>query len=38
MLSIALDSKKEQPLFLQLVRAVGDDIRQGRLKPGDALP
>src|ERR1700722_13420992 len=38
MLSIALDSKKEQPLFLQLARAVGDDIRQGRLKPGDALP
>lgn len=38
MLGIALDSSKEQPLFLQLARAIGDDIRLGRLKPGEALP
>ena len=38
MLGIALDSSKEQPLFLQLARAVGDDIRHGRLKAGEALP
>jgi GntR family transcriptional regulator / MocR family aminotransferase len=38
MLSIALDSNKEQPLFLQLARVVGDDIRRGRLRPGEPLP
>jgi GntR family transcriptional regulator / MocR family aminotransferase len=28
----------EQPLFLRLARAISDDVRRGRLKPGDALP
>ncbi|HSE13292.1 MAG TPA: GntR family transcriptional regulator, partial [Rudaea sp.] len=37
-LSVALDPEREQPLFLQLASAVADDIRCGRLKPGDALP
>lgn len=37
-LSVALDPARDQPLFLQLASAVADDIRNGRLKPGDALP
>jgi GntR family transcriptional regulator / MocR family aminotransferase len=28
----------DQPLFLRIARAVADDIRRGRLRPGDALP
>jgi len=37
-LSLALDQKREQPLFLQLATAIADDIRRGRLKPGEPLP
>jgi GntR family transcriptional regulator/MocR family aminotransferase len=37
-LTIALDPQREQPLFLQLANAIAEDIRRGRLKPGDALP
>jgi GntR family transcriptional regulator/MocR family aminotransferase len=37
-LSVALDASREQPLFLQLANAVADEIRSGRLKPGDPLP
>ena len=37
-LSLALDPELEQPLFLQLASGIADDIRNGRLKPGDALP
>src|SRR5690348_2554625 len=37
-LTIALDPRREQPLFLQLAHAIAEDIRRGRLKPGDALP
>ena len=37
-LSVALDPDSAQPLFLQLASAIADDIRDGRLKPGDALP
>jgi len=37
-LTIALDPQREQPLFLQLAAAITEDIRRGRLKPGDALP
>ena len=37
-LTITLDPTRELPLFLQLARAIADDIRRGRLKPGDALP
>src|SRR4051794_26955883 len=37
-LSLALDQRREQPLFLQLASAIADDIRRGRLKPGEALP
>jgi GntR family transcriptional regulator / MocR family aminotransferase len=28
----------EAPVFLQIARAVSDDVRRGRLKPGDELP
>src|SRR3954454_14867967 len=27
-----------QPIFIRLARAISDDVRRGRLKPGDALP
>jgi GntR family transcriptional regulator/MocR family aminotransferase len=37
-LSVALDASRDQPLFLQLASAVADEIRSGRLKPGDPLP
>jgi len=37
-LTIALDPARELPLFLQLAGAIADDIRRGRLKPGEALP
>jgi len=34
----SLDHAEEQPLFLQLARAVTRDIRAGRLRPGTRLP
>lgn len=37
-LKLALDPAGEMPLFLQLANAVADDIRRGRLKPGEPLP
>lgn len=37
-LTIEIDPAREQPLFLQLANAVAEDIRRGRLQPGDALP
>jgi len=37
-LAIALDPSRGQPLFLQLASAIAEDIRRGRLKPGDPLP
>ena len=37
-LTVTLDPNSGLPLFLQLSKAVADDIRSGRLKPGDALP
>jgi len=37
-LAVALDPSREQPLFLQLASAIADDIRCGRLKPGEPLP
>ncbi len=37
---LALDLRDggEQPIFIRLARAISDDVRRGRLKPGDALP
>ena len=37
-LTLALDAGRDLPLFLQLAGAIADDIRRGRLKPGDPLP
>jgi GntR family transcriptional regulator/MocR family aminotransferase len=37
-LAVDLTSESEQPLFLRLARAISDDVRRGRLRPGDALP
>lgn len=37
-LAIALDPTSPQPLFLQIARAVADDVRRGRLHPGTKLP
>lgn len=37
-LTLALDPRGALPLFLQLAAAVADDIRRGRLRPGDPLP
>lgn len=37
-LAIALDPARELPLFLQLASAIANDIRSGRLKPGEPLP
>lgn len=37
-LAVRLDPAREQPLFLQLASAIADDIRNGRLKPGEPLP
>ncbi len=36
--SIALDDSAELPVFLQLARAIADDIRRGRLAPEQRLP
>jgi len=36
--SIELDRQKKLPLYRQITAAITDDIRRGRLRPGDALP
>lgn len=35
---VALEPTSEDPLFLQIVRAITSDIRRGRLRPGGSLP
>jgi GntR family transcriptional regulator / MocR family aminotransferase len=37
-LPVALDSHRREPLFLQIARAIADDVRRGRLRPGARLP
>ena len=37
-LGLELDPRSRVPIFLQIARAVADDVRRGRLRPGDALP
>lgn len=37
-LAIVLDRSAQEPLYLQLVRALEEGIRGGRFKPGDPLP
>ena len=36
--ALALDRTSARPLFLQITRAIVDDICRGRLQPGDMLP
>jgi GntR family transcriptional regulator / MocR family aminotransferase len=36
--ALDLDRRAGVPLFLQIARALTDDIRRGRLRPGDSLP
>ena len=38
LLTLALVPRRGSPLFQQLSNALADDIRSGRLNPGDALP
>ena len=35
---VALDAGADLPLFLQIARAISDDVARGRLRPGGALP
>jgi GntR family transcriptional regulator / MocR family aminotransferase len=37
-LAVALDPAADQPIFLQIARAIAGDIRRGRLGKGAALP
>jgi GntR family transcriptional regulator / MocR family aminotransferase len=36
--TISLDPQATVPIFAQIARAIGDDVRRGRLHPGDVLP
>jgi GntR family transcriptional regulator / MocR family aminotransferase len=35
---VAVDPSSTTPLFLQIARAISDDVTRGRLRPGDPLP
>jgi GntR family transcriptional regulator/MocR family aminotransferase len=35
---VALDPEAREPLFQQIIRAITEDIRRGRLRPGTRLP
>jgi GntR family transcriptional regulator / MocR family aminotransferase len=35
---VAVDAASTTPLFLQIARAISDDVTRGRLRPGDPLP
>src|SRR5262245_1750933 len=37
-LAVSLDRADQTPLFLQIAGRLADDIRRGRLRPGQALP
>jgi len=37
-LTFSLEPKETLPVFLQIARAVVEDVRRGRLRPGDELP
>ena len=37
-LTVDLRQGGEQPIFLRLARAISDDVKRGRLRPGDPLP
>src|ERR1043165_9493490 len=35
---VSVDTASTTPLFLQIARAISDDVTRGRLRPGDPLP
>src|SRR5712692_1250068 len=37
-LNLTLDSTAELPIFLRIARAISNEIRRHRLRPGDPLP
>jgi GntR family transcriptional regulator/MocR family aminotransferase len=37
-LALSLDGSADQPTYLRIARAVADDVRRGRLRPGAELP
>jgi GntR family transcriptional regulator/MocR family aminotransferase len=37
-LTVPLDEGSPTPRFVQISRAIAEDVRRGRLRPGDALP
>jgi DNA-binding transcriptional regulator YhcF (GntR family) len=36
--SLTVDRRQKTPMFVQIVRAIVDDIKRGRLRAGDVLP
>jgi len=36
--TISIDSRASVPIFVQIARAIADDIRRGRLRPGAVMP
>lgn len=37
-LALSLEASSSEPVFVRIARAVAEDVRRGRLKPGAALP
>ena len=37
-LAVSMERRDELPVFLQVARAISEDIRRGRLRPGSMLP
>lgn len=37
-LNLDLESARDEPVFLRIARAISEDVRRGRLRPGDPLP
>lgn len=37
-LAVALDPSADTPVFMQIARAIAEDVRRGRLRRGDPLP
>jgi GntR family transcriptional regulator / MocR family aminotransferase len=35
---VSIDPQMTVPIFVQIARAIADDIRRGRLRPGDVMP
>jgi GntR family transcriptional regulator/MocR family aminotransferase len=37
-LNLDLDPASAEPFYRQIARAISEEIRRGRFRPGDALP